>query len=121
MTDNLHSGELVCGPQNVSIANLVVQERRGCSAAMMEQVSPGTRREIAPVSNVQLHRDVKFGDAESADRHRCRDCASDVVCVRTMPMNLQQESRLAHKLVPSEAASEPAWARVTNQTILDMR
>ena len=67
ITDNLHSGKLVCETQNVSIANLFAEERRGCSAAMMEQVSLGTRRDIAPVSNVQLHHDGKFGDTESVD------------------------------------------------------
>ena len=48
---------------------------------MMEQVYLGTRREISPVSNVQRHRDGKFGHAESVDRRRCRDCASDVACI----------------------------------------
>ena len=80
-TDNLHSDKLVRETQNASIANLIAQERRGCSAATMEQVSRGTRREIAPVSNVQLHHDVEFGDTESVDRRRCRDCASDVACI----------------------------------------
>ena len=45
-TDNLHSGKLARETQNVSIANLIAQERRRCSAAMMEQVSLGTRREL---------------------------------------------------------------------------
>ena len=48
---------------------------------MKEQGSPGTRREIAPVSDVQLHQYVKFCDTESVDRRRCRDCASDVACI----------------------------------------
>ena len=67
ITDNLHSGKLVCETQNVSIANLIAQERRGCLAAMMEQIYLGTHREIAPVSNVQLQHDGKFGDTESVD------------------------------------------------------
>ena len=49
---------------------------------MTEQDYPGTRREIAPVSNVQLHREVNFGHTESVGRRRCRDCASDVACIK---------------------------------------
>ena len=91
MTDNLHRGEFACETQNVSIANLIAQERGGCSAAMMEQVSLGTRREIAPASNVQLHHDGKFGDTESVDRHRCINFASDAACVRTMHLTWYTE------------------------------